>query len=173
MLSPTGAMRALAPAFLVGLAALAATPGAAAMSSAPPSKAEAQARYGPTLRNREGVKARHVCPVRSYYFDDRGHRQTTESPCTRQFAPLRVRSGELLSLRTARAATRVDLTPLDELGDFEIGMEQGTCRLRYRGVWSCRMPVTYAGDGSLRMSIAYPKARSNWTADISVVSRKH
>jgi len=173
MLSSSRAARALVSVFLVGFAAVAAmATAAAAMSPAPMSRAEAQARYGPTLRNREGVKAPHICPLRSYYFDEQGHRHVTGGPCTLQFAPLRVRISELLSLRTARAATRVVLTPLDELGDFEPGSEQRACRLRYRGVWSCRMPVTNAGDGSLRISIAYPSARGNWSADIHVQGGK-
>lgn len=104
----------------------------------------------------------------SYYFDEHGKRHLIGDYCTGGLAPLSLRSGELLSLRTARAAKRVDLMPLDSLGDFESGDGVGSCRLRYRGVWACRMPRAPAGDGYLEMSIAYPKARGNWRADIRV-----
>lgn len=107
------------PVVFVIVCVIASSPGAVAMDR-PVSKARAQARYVPTLRNHRGRRARHVCHSReSYYFDDHGKRHLIGDYCTRGFASLSLRSGELLSLRTARAAKRVDLMPLDSLGDLE------------------------------------------------------
>lgn len=131
-----------------------------------PSKAEAEARYQPTLRNHQGVKAPHVCEQRGYYVDDQGTRHPTGGNCTDESAPLHVRVGELLSVRTARAATKVVITSLDYPTNHPLAAR--ACRPRYIGVWTCRMPSASSSDRSLRISIAYPKARGNWTADVVV-----
>lgn len=166
MYSSHPAHRRLAGGLVAALAVVAGmATAAAAMSPVAPSRAERQAHYLPTLRDHDGVKDRHVCEQRGYYFDDDDTRHPTGGSCTYQDDPLQVRSGELLSLRTARAATRVVITPLH--GYSQQPGHPRACKLRYSGVWACRAPGARSG-GLLRISIAYPKARGNFNADIDI-----